>query len=52
MVVKTTVYLDDKLYERVWDYIREKYPKQSTYGKFKLVVAEALDEFLTKRGVK
>lgn len=47
---RMTVRIDDDLEERVWKYIKKKYPKP--HGKLQLVVAEALDEFLTKRGVK
>ena len=46
---RITVTIEDKLEKRVWKYIEKKYLKP--HGKLKLVVAEALDEFLTKQGV-
>lgn len=50
-MVKMTVEIDEDLNERLWKHIRKKFPG-STYGAVKAVVAEALDEYLTKRGVK
>jgi len=50
-MVKMTVEIDDDLNERLWKHIRKKFPS-STYGAVKAVVTEALDEYLTKRGVK
>ena len=44
---KLVVIIDDKLEERLRRYIARKYPTE-TYGKIKLVIEQALNEYLQK----
>lgn len=49
---RLTLVLSDELKEKLLKYIAKRYAGESYYGKYSLVIRQAIEEFLNRREIK